>query len=249
MAGAFLSTLIPPTVFVTQLPATSQTVRPSVVAASVSVPAGTDVARLKPASDGFARREAGSWAVQASVTSVACQPVSGASQVTIGWVPSTFTVRTCVASMFPAMSSAWKATDVCPSAVIVTEPFVPDRSWTPGCAPEVWMTIRWMGMLLGLVAVKLTVTLCRVQPDGPGAGAAVAVVAGGCGGRLSTSNSRVLDTIVNSARPVSAATFAATRPGSWSQSSMTAAGSESVNTRSGMRAGTLYRPGRERAED
>src|SRR5689334_19098576 len=89
IAGGFLSTMFPlygPLVVL--LPATSKTVRLPVEALLVSVPAGTDVTRLKLASAGLASPEFASLAVQARETSLACHSPSGKAQETEGAISS-----------------------------------------------------------------------------------------------------------------------------------------------------------------
>src|ERR1043165_3164076 len=87
--GAFLSTLLPLTgPAFAQLPARSQTVRLSVEALAVSVPAATCVESRKLASAGSARPEPVSLAVHWMEMSVECQRPSGEPHVTVGGVVS-----------------------------------------------------------------------------------------------------------------------------------------------------------------
>src|SRR5512143_373892 len=89
MDGAFLSTLLPPIgPAVAQFPSRSHTLRVPVAALAVSVPAGTEVERLKLASAGLARPEPPSPAVQAMLTSFACHWPSAVPQLTAGAVVS-----------------------------------------------------------------------------------------------------------------------------------------------------------------
>src|SRR5512133_1616909 len=67
-----------------QLPATSHTERVAVAASAVSVPASTEVARVKLASAGSARPDAASEAVQVIVALPACQAPSASGQVIEG---------------------------------------------------------------------------------------------------------------------------------------------------------------------
>ena len=89
MDGAFLSTRLPPIgPAVAQLPSRSHTLRVPVAALAVSVPAGTEVERLKLASAGLARPEPLSLAVQAMLTSFACHWPSAVPQLIAGAVVS-----------------------------------------------------------------------------------------------------------------------------------------------------------------
>src|SRR5258708_5264531 len=93
IVGGFLSTMLGPTgLWVVLLPATSNTVRLFVKALAVSVPAGTEVVKLKLASAPLANPERVSLAEQAITTSLACHNPSGDPQVTEGGVRSTRTV-------------------------------------------------------------------------------------------------------------------------------------------------------------
>src|SRR5919112_6742463 len=83
--GPFLSTLLPPTgPAVVVLPTASLTVLLFVWALLVSVPAATSVERLKPSSACGATPDPPSVAVQAMLTSAACQSPSAESQDTPG---------------------------------------------------------------------------------------------------------------------------------------------------------------------
>src|SRR4051812_48612087 len=88
IVGAFLSIRMPltgPAVVV--LPAWSATVRSLVLAFVVSVLSGTLVVSAKLA--GVAGAEVASLALQARLTSAACQALSAAAQFTVGAVVST----------------------------------------------------------------------------------------------------------------------------------------------------------------
>src|SRR5436853_400316 len=94
MAGGFLSTMFGPIgPAVVELSARSRTARLLVKAVAVSVFAGTLVVSEKLASAGFASPERLSLAVQAMLTSLACQRPSGEPQLTDGAVLSRRTVR------------------------------------------------------------------------------------------------------------------------------------------------------------
>src|SRR5437773_12315619 len=85
IAGAFLSTLLPPTgPAIAQLPATSQTLRRSVSACDVSVFAGTLVVKLKDASPADWNPDPESVAVHPRAASTACQAPSDAAQLIDG---------------------------------------------------------------------------------------------------------------------------------------------------------------------
>ena len=87
--GDFLSTLLPAIgSALAQFVATSQTWRPSVEAFPSSMLAGTAVVRSNEASEGFARPDSLSLAVQLTVASALCQIPSGVAQTTSGGVTS-----------------------------------------------------------------------------------------------------------------------------------------------------------------
>src|SRR5260221_12014323 len=87
--GGVLSTIFGPIgPAVTLLPATSDTPTLLVKALAVSVPAGTEVVRLKLACPGLANPERLSLPVQWMDTSVACHRPSGDPQLTTGGISS-----------------------------------------------------------------------------------------------------------------------------------------------------------------
>src|ERR1700682_4448074 len=93
---------------VAQLPATSQTVTELVAAAAVSVPAGTEVARLSCVWGGVASPGKLLLAGRAAVTSVALQVALGVAQTMAGPVRSTWTVMFCDGLVAPPLSVAQK---------------------------------------------------------------------------------------------------------------------------------------------
>src|SRR5712691_8356604 len=93
ITGGFLATMFGPIgPWLVLLPATSNTVRLFVNALAVSVPAGTEVVKLKLASAGLANPERLSVAAQGMATSFACHNPSGDPHVTEGGVRSISTV-------------------------------------------------------------------------------------------------------------------------------------------------------------
>src|SRR5215470_9135815 len=107
MEGGFLSTMFgpigPP---IALFSATSNTVRLLVNALTVSVPAGTEVDRLKLASPEFANPERLSLDVQAITTSFACHNPSGEPQFTSGGMSSKHTGPKVLSVVAPALSQA-----------------------------------------------------------------------------------------------------------------------------------------------
>src|SRR5437867_1398208 len=148
MLGPFLSTLLPETgPAVVELATASATLRVPVEALFVSVPAGTAVDRLNDASAGLARPEPPSVAVQAMLTSVACQTPSGDPHDTVGAFRSTLLPEygPAVAELPTASVRACEPVEAlgfsCPAATVVLrsklageEPFSPEPpSWAVQC--------------------------------------------------------------------------------------------------------------------
>src|SRR5260370_36006080 len=143
ICGGFLAALLGPTGPVTeQFPAMSHKVRLLVKAFAVSVPAGTVVASMKLAGELRSSPDPASLAVQAILTSLACQAPSGDPQLIAGGVLSSCIVRVLAASTLPALSVAKYGIVVTPSPVMfnVAEPaatFVEGIVWAPLSLKEI----------------------------------------------------------------------------------------------------------------
>src|SRR6266545_958051 len=181
IVGAFLSIMLPligpPTV---KFPATSNTVCVPVNALFVSVPAGTLVKSRKLASAGFARPDSASLAVQAMLTSVACQRPSAEPHNTTGSVLSMRTVLVFVVSTLPQLSRAKNETTVMPSLLSVNDAVAPFTVVVEMvCAPAALYVMRRTPATPESVAFSVTRTLVLFQPLTLASGVSVAVVVGG----------------------------------------------------------------------